>query len=125
MQKILAALRSGQRPVIFFAPFVSAHHEYFDRLLFRESILRSFQQGLVPSQGHFVRVEVRRGRTETDMAILSAAAGRPADRHEQPLSRARSISSVHSNPRIVPERAALKNVVPGSDGERWNIDVAV
>src|ERR1700724_554843 len=125
MQEILTAARTCERPVIFFPPFVSSHHEDLDCLLFRESILRSLQQVFIPSQGHFVLVELCRGRAKIDIANSLTVACVSADNDEQPLSRARPVSSVGSDSRIVSKRASLKNVIPGTAGERWNVDVGV
>src|SRR5580658_3881573 len=125
MQKILAALRASQRPVIFLSPFVSSHHENFDRLFFREIILDSLEEILIPSQSDRIFLELSCGRTEVDVTNLPAVAGVAADHHEQALSSTRSIASVRPDPSVISQRSALENVVPGSHGESWNVNVGV
>src|SRR5919108_5244302 len=44
VQVILCVLRACQRPVVFVAPLVLAHHKNSDRLLFVDTVLFTFQQ---------------------------------------------------------------------------------
>src|SRR5450631_1039537 len=110
MQKVLAALGSRQRPVLFLSPFVSSHDEDLDRLLFREIILHAFEEILIPIQRDFILVELGRSRTEVDIANLLPAAGMAADDHQQALCGACPFSSVCSNSRVVAQGPSLKNV---------------
>ena len=89
-----------------------------------EVVLLALEEVVVPLEDDVVLVVFGGRGTEVDGADVAAAAGVAADRDEQVLAGAGSvISGVRLEAEVVAQRAALKDVVPGGDGERGNLDV--
>src|SRR6202034_4821463 len=63
---------------------------------------------------------------EVHRADVPSAAGMASDDHHQPLPLARRLSAcMFPQAEIVAQGTTLKNVVPGGDGERRELDVLV
>ena len=123
MEEIFRFFCAGERPFAFFTPFVFAHDENFDRLAIGETILRAFEEKVVPVENHIVFVDVG-GGAEIDVADFRAVAGVAADDDHELLAIARGVvAAVRFDAEIVADRSALKNVVPSGDVKSGDMDV--
>ena len=124
MQVVARLLGPLQRPAHLIAPFVLAHHEDLHRLPVSKLVLLALEQVVVPVQRDGVLVK---GcvRAEIDIANLAAPARVPADGDHKLRAVARCLSTpVRFDAKIIADRTALKNVVPGRNHQRGNLDRA-
>src|ERR1700684_719098 len=112
MEEVFRFLRAGERPFVFFTPFVFAHDENFYGLPVGEAILRAFEEKVVPLEDYVVFADVGLG-AEIDVADFRAVARVTADDDHELWAVARGVvAAVGFDAEIVAERAAEKNVVP-------------
>ncbi len=123
MEQITRRLGALEWPRIFEAPLVFAHDEDFD-WVGGEVVLLALEEIVVPLEDRGVLVVLGCGGAEIDGADVAASSGVASDHHQQVLSGTGSfISGVRLEADVVAQRAALKDVVPGGDGERGHLDV--
>src|SRR5882672_327601 len=125
MEKIPGASGTCQGPIVLLTPLVSPHYEDLDRFLFREIILDSFEEILIPAQSDFVFVPLFGGRAKIDLADFPPITGVSTNNHQQSLSRPRCLSSTRSDAAVIAERSSLKNVIPGGHGQSGDVNVGV
>src|SRR5580658_3269627 len=121
VQEIFCAAGASQRPVVLLPPLIKAHDKNLHWLL-RELILNAFEQIVIPV--NFILPVLSGGGAEVDVTNLAALPGMAANRHDEMLSTAcRLTAPVPLQSQVIPQRPALKDVVPGGDSQRGNIDV--
>ncbi len=122
-RKYFVSFARGERPFVFFAPFVFTHDENFYGLAVGEAILRAFEEEVVPLEDYVVFVDVGLG-AEIDVADFRAVAGVAADDDHELLAVARGVvAAVRLDAEIVAKRAAEKNVVPRGDVQSGDVNV--
>src|SRR5207245_6753336 len=105
VQIVASGLGAGERPVIFLAPYVLAHHENLDRLLALSSVVDALQDVVVPAQHHVVQVDLGGRGTKVDLADAPSAAGVTANHHQQSLAATRGVASpARFDAQVIPER---------------------
>src|SRR5579863_2604843 len=123
MKEILCADGAAEGPVILGSPFIFAHHKNFHRLLGGELVLSVLEEVVVPGNYEIVDLQVRRG-PEVNIADLPAGARVPSDHDKQALAFPSLLGcGMRFQADVVAQGASQENVVPGSDGERWNVDI--
>ncbi len=65
VQVIGVELRIRQRPVLFLAPLIEAHHKELHRFVLLHPILRPFEPVIVPAQLHPIEVHYLATRHQT------------------------------------------------------------
>src|SRR6478736_325640 len=122
MKEVFRADGPADRPIIYGTPLIRSHHEYLDRFP-RKLVLHILEEVVVPGHDDIVLVQLR-SIPKIDVADLASRAGMSTDNHEQPLPASRCLCcSMFFEADVIAKRASQKNVIPGCDIERWNVDL--
>src|SRR6185437_10704349 len=125
MEKVLRFARALKRPAVLITPLIEAHYKNPDRLS-RELVLHAFEKVVVPLKGRIIAVELGCGRPKIHLANLAPRSCMPANYHQKVLPAPCGLaSSFRLDSFVISQRPALKNVVPGSDGQHRNRNLPI
>ncbi len=126
MKEIFGGPGAEERPVVFRAPLVQAHDKNLHGLGVGEFILHALKEKIIPTERSLAFVELVGLGAEVEFTDMARAPGVAANNDEEALAVTGFCGGgVRFQTNIVTQRAAEKNVVPGSDVQSRHANIRV